>query len=115
MLRKINRILGSTLALLLACSTASSEESVPAGFHQLALGDAAPDFKLPGVDGKTHRLADFKSAPVLMVVFLSNHCPTSHAAVTRLVPLAAAMKSRGLAVVAINPNHPDALSIDELA
>jgi thiol-disulfide isomerase/thioredoxin len=49
-----------------------------------------------------------------MVVFLSNHCPYSHAAETRLLPFAAEMKPRGLAVVAINPNHPDAVRIDEL-
>ena len=37
---------------------------------------------------KMTTLADFKTAPVLMVVFLSNHCPYSHAAETRLLPLA---------------------------
>jgi thiol-disulfide isomerase/thioredoxin len=47
-------------------------------------------------------------------VFLSNHCPYSHAAERRLLPLVAEMKPRGLAVVAINPNHPDAVRIDEL-
>jgi len=66
------------------------------------------------VDGKTYSLADFKKAPILMVVFLSNHCPYSHAAETRLLPFVAEMKGRGLAVVAINPNHPDAVRIDEL-
>src|SRR5262249_54078333 len=63
---------------------------------------------------KTYSLADFKSARILMVVFLSNHCPYSHAAETRLLPLAAEMKARGLSVVAINPNHPDAVRVDEL-
>jgi peroxiredoxin len=88
--------------------------SLPPDAHQLKIGDAAPDFSLKGVDGKTYSLADFKSARLLMVIFLSNHCPYSHAAETRLLPLVAEMKSRGLAVVAINPNHPDAVRIDEL-
>ena len=55
---------------------------------------AAPDFSLKGVDGKTYTLADFKDSPMLMVVFLSNHCPYSHAAETRLLPLVEEMKWR---------------------
>jgi len=95
-------------------SGAPVEAPTPAGFHALAIGDAAPDFSLPGIDGKTYSLADFKDAPYLMVIFLSNHCPVSHAAQTRLIPLVARTKGKGLAVVAINPNNPAGLQIDEL-
>jgi peroxiredoxin len=87
---------------------------MPADAHHLKIGDAAPDFSLLGIDGKTYTLADFKDAPVLMVVFLSNHCPYSHAAETRLLPLAAEWKDKGLAVVAINPNSKEGLDISEL-
>jgi peroxiredoxin len=86
----------------------------PDDIHKLALGDAAPDFKLLGIDGKTYTLADFKAAPVLMVVFLSNHCPYSHAAETRLLPLAREFADKGLTVVAINPNSPAGIRLDEL-
>jgi len=41
----------------------------------LQLGQAAPDFRLPATDGKTYCLADFKSAPVLVIFFTCNHCP----------------------------------------
>ncbi|SDS00901.1 redoxin domain-containing protein [Opitutus sp. GAS368] len=87
---------------------------LPADARQLAIGDAALDFSLKGVDGQTYSLADFKAAPVLMVVFLSNHCPYSHAAETRLLPLAREFQGRGLAVVAINPNSPQGVAITEL-
>ena len=90
------------------------EREMPADAHSLKIGDPAPDFSLPGIDGRTYSLADFKDAPVLMVVFLSNHCPYSHAAETRLLPLYAEMKARGLAVVAINPNSPAGIEISEL-
>ena len=90
------------------------ESELPSDAHHLKIGDPAPDFSLKGIDGKTYTLADFKDAPILMVAFLSNHCPYSHAAETRLKPLAAEMKSRGVATVAINPNSPDALSVGEL-
>lgn len=90
------------------------EHSLPPDARSLRIGDPAPDFTLKGVDDRIYTLADFKDARVLMVIFLSNHCPYSHAAETRLLPLAAEFKSRGLAVVAINPNHPDAVRLDEL-
>jgi peroxiredoxin len=92
----------------------ASGDELPPDAHQLKIGDAAPDFSLLGVDGKTYTLADFKDSPLLMVVFLSNHCPVSHAAETRLLPYVAAMKGRGLAVVAINPNSAAAAREDEL-
>ena len=94
--------------------TGVDSSGLPSDARQLKIGDSAPDFSLLGVDGKTRTLADFKDAPVLMVVFLSNHCPYSHAAEDRLIPFYAEMKSRGLVVVAINPNHPDAVRVDEL-
>jgi peroxiredoxin len=87
---------------------------LPPDARVLKLGDPAPDFKLPGIDGKTYTLADFKSAPLLMVVFLSNHCPYSHAAETRLLPMVREFKAKGLDVVAINPNSPEGIRVDEL-
>jgi len=82
--------------------------------HDLKIGDAAPDFALPGIDGKTHRLAEYKDAQLLMVAFISNHCPDSHAAEERMKALVADMKGKSFAFVAINPNNPEGLSIDEL-
>ena len=90
------------------------EAGLPPDARKLALGDSAPDFKLLGIDGKTTTPADFKSSPLLMVVFLSNHCPFSHASETRLIPLAREFAGKGLAVVAINPNSPASLRVDEL-
>jgi len=90
------------------------ESEMPPDAKHLKIGDAAPDFSLKGIDGKTYTLADFKDAPVLMVAFLSNHCPYSHAAETRLLPMSAEFKAKGVATVAINPNNPEGISVDEL-
>lgn len=87
---------------------------LPPGVRRLSLGDAAPDFTIKGTDGRSYALADFAASPLLMVVFLSNHCPYSHAAETRLIPLANEFAGKGLAVVAINPNSPDAVTLSEL-
>ncbi len=90
------------------------ERNLPAGFRRLQLGAAAPNFDLLGVDDKRHTLADFRQHKFLLVVFLSNHCPYSHAAESRMLPWINWMKAKGLGVVAIQPNHPDAVTVDEL-
>jgi thiol-disulfide isomerase/thioredoxin len=107
-------LLVATAVLLAATSTAAQQSAGEPVIATLAIGDAAPDFRLPGIDGRTHTLADYRSAPVLMVAFISNHCPDSNASAPRLVKFAKEMAARGVAVVGINPNHPEGLSVDEL-
>lgn len=92
---------------------AKAAPEVP-GLQTLSIGDAAPDFSLQGIDGKTHTLADYQSAKVLVIAFISNHCPDSQAAEGRFKKLVTDMSPRGMALVAINPNNPDGLRIDEL-
>jgi peroxiredoxin len=113
-MKKILHPLFAILALSLFASSIHAKPAQPEGFQELKIGDAAPDFSLPGIDGKTYRLADFKEAKLLMVAFISNHCPASHAAEPRLKQLVTDMKEKGLQVVAINPNSPEALRADEL-
>src|SRR3954471_13572751 len=96
-----------------ADGTVDLESEMPPDAKKLKIGDSAPDFHLKGVDGKTYSLADFK-APLLMVAFLSNHCPYSHAAETRLIPLAKEFKGKGLDVIAINPNSVEGVALTEL-
>jgi peroxiredoxin len=86
----------------------------PPGFQELAIGDAAPDFKLPGVDGKEYSLASFAGARLLLVVFTCNHCPTAQAYEDRIIQLHADYRPKGVALVAISPNDPLAVRLDEL-
>ncbi len=80
----------------------------------LAIGSPAPNFSLPGVDGKTHSLADYASSPILVVVFTCNHCPIAQMYERRIQQLALDYREKGVAVVAIQPNDPKAIRIDEL-
>ncbi len=80
----------------------------------LEIGAAAPDFKLPGVDGKYYTLQSFKDASVLVIVFTCNHCPTAQAYEDRIKAVAADYKSKGVAVVAISPTSPLGLLYEEL-
>ncbi len=80
----------------------------------LAIGNPAPDFKLKGVDGKKHSLKDYKKATILAVVFTCNHCPTAQAYEDRIIKMALDYKSKGVQFVAISPNDPSAIRLDEL-
>ncbi len=80
----------------------------------LEIGQPAPDFCLLGVDGKEHCLKDFSDAKVLVVVFTCNHCPTAQEYEGRIKQLAEDYRDKGVAVVAISPNDPKALRLDEL-
>ena len=80
----------------------------------LAIGASAPDFTLPGVDGKTHSLHDYDSARVLVIVFTCVHCPTAQLYEGRIKKLAADYKDKGVTLVAIQPNSPKALRLDEM-
>ena len=80
----------------------------------LTIGSPAPDFSLPGVDGKVHKLAEYASAKVLAIVFECNHCPTSQLYEGRLEKLYAEYKPKGLTMVVINPNNPKSVTYDEL-
>jgi thiol-disulfide isomerase/thioredoxin len=80
----------------------------------LGLGSPAPNFELPGVDGATHKLADYSASQVLVVVFTCNHCPIAQMYEQRIAQLASDYKERNVAVVAIQPNDPKAITIDEL-
>ena len=86
----------------------------PPDLKTLEVGASAPDFRLPGVDGKTYSLADFADAKVLVVLFTCNHCPTAQAYEDRVSRLHAAYRDKGVALVAISPNDPEAVRLDEL-
>jgi thiol-disulfide isomerase/thioredoxin len=80
----------------------------------LALGSAAPDFKLPGADGRTYTLKEFAEAKSLLVIFTCNHCPTAQYYEERIKKLVDDYQPKGVAVVAISPNDDKAVRLDEL-
>lgn len=98
------------LFILLSCNAAFAQDSSPT----LSIGESAPDFSLPGIDGKTYTLASFKNAKVLAIVFICNHCPTSQAYENKIIKITGDYASKGVSVVAINPNNPAGLRLDEL-
>src|SRR6266404_3439776 len=108
----MNELQAVALAFLASFTVCMAAEPKKAEtIHDLKIGEAAPDFRLAGIDGKTHTLAEYANAKLLMIAFISNHCPDSHAAEGRIKKLVADMQGKGFTLVAINPNNPDGLSI----
>jgi len=102
------------LLLLWLGTSAFAQEEEEHGPPTLAIGSVAPDFCLKGVDGQTHCLKEYASAKVLMIAFICNHCPTSQLYETRIKQIAADYKDHGVVVVAIEPNSPNAVRLDEM-
>jgi len=79
----------------------------------LAIGSPAPNFELPGVDGKVHKLSDYAASKILVVVFTCDHCPIAQMYEQRIEKLYEDYSKRGVAVVAIQGNDPKATLIGE--
>jgi peroxiredoxin len=71
------------------------------------LGAICPDFRLPAVDGKSYASDDFRGKPVLVVMFICNHCPYVKAVEDRLIRLAREFEPRGVQFVAVCSNDAD--------
>ncbi|MGD9667446.1 MAG: thioredoxin family protein [Hyphomicrobiaceae bacterium] len=67
-------------------------------------GWKAPDFELPGTDGRTWRLADIRGARGTLVMFICNHCPYVQAVIDRIVRDARDLQPMGIGIVAISAN-----------
>ncbi|MGM9507698.1 redoxin family protein [Larkinella sp. GY13] len=88
---------------------------MPKADHKtLEIGASAPDFSLPGVDGKQYSLKSFAGSPALVIVFSCNHCPTAQAYEDRLIQLVKDYKPKKVNFVVISPNSPATVSLAEL-
>ena len=69
-------------------------------------GWSAPDFVLPGVDGKSHSLSSCRGPKGLLVMFICNHCPYVKAVLPRLLRDCRELADLGIGCVAIMSNDP---------
>lgn len=76
------------------------------------LGSIAPDFLLPGTDGRWHALADVSGPRGTLIAFICNHCPYVQAIRERLVRDALDLQQLGIGVAAISSNDADAYPED---
>lgn len=102
-------VLGVILAVVLAWANATIRAAEP------KVGEKAPAWKdLPGVDGKQHSLADYKDAQIVVVAFITNHCPVAKAYEDRLIAVQNDYQGKGVQVVAVNVNNLPADRLDKM-
>lgn len=70
------------------------------------LGMVAPDFDLPGVDGRPHTLASARGPSGLVVAFICNHCPYVKAVIDKIVRDTNELAAHGVGSIAISSNDP---------
>ena len=104
------------LALAIAIAALAAAPAALGQDHPqpLAIGAPAPDFHLPGVDGKTYSLADFQDGKLLVVIFTAVHCPTAEVYENRIKKLVSDYRDKGVAFAVIQPNSPKGLRLDEM-
>lgn len=106
--------------LVMGSYEARNHAAVPAGQDPaappppLAIGAAAPPFRLPGIDGKTYTLDSFKNHKALVVIFTAVHCPTAEVYEERIKRIAADYKDKGVGFAVIQPNNAEAVRLDEM-
>lgn len=76
-------------------------------FTQLKPAKTAKDFTLPDLDGKTHRLSDYRGK-VVLVNFWATWCPPCRREMPSMERLSQRLKDQGFVVLAINQQEdPD--------
>ena len=78
---------------------------------ELEVGSKGPEFTLQGTDGKEHSLASFDSR-FLVIIFMSNGCPTVRAYEDRLMGLQRDYRTKSVRLVGINSNNEHLSAID---
>jgi peroxiredoxin len=76
------------------------------------LGQACPDFNLPGTDGAHHSRQEFAGAQASLVMFICNHCPYVIAIEDRLVELARSFAGKSVKIMAISSNDTEKYAAD---
>src|SRR5579871_2127643 len=79
----------------------------------LKKGDTAPDFSVVDAQGRKHQLSDYKSYPILAIVFTCAHCPYAQSYEDRIQKLYDDYTPKGVAVIAVNPNANAAMAPSE--
>ena len=110
----MNRSLITSLFFFMILSGSSYSQTSHPEPKTLEIGVKAPDFNLPGVDGKTYSLKEFNKAEVLVIIFSCNHCPTAQAYEDRIISLSNDYRSKGVDLVMICSNAVKALNYSEL-
>ncbi|CAN5427292.1 hypothetical protein BH23VER1_BH23VER1_25110 [soil metagenome] len=103
----------TSLAVVAALALCQSP-TLGADIQTLPTGSTLPPFELPGTDGNSHSQDDYAEADILAILFTCNHCPTAQAYEERVKNLVTDYAAKSFQLVAVSPNDPQAVRLDEL-
>jgi len=80
----------------------------------LELGDTAPkaDVQMKNVDGSKVSISEMSGEEGTLVLFICNHCPWVQAWEGRIAEIGNEFQTKGVGVIAVNPNDPAAYPSD---
>lgn len=91
------------VAVVLALVCAGTEKVHAEIREPLAIGEAFPDFTLPDITGREHRLSDYQDK-IVVFTFCTPECPCSRSVDGALAELAAAYADRDVVFLGVNSN-----------
>jgi peroxiredoxin len=104
------------LGTAVAVASADADAILAAKFNRkVEIGKAAPEWRgLEGVDGRKHRLTDYKQSKVLVVAFMCNQCYVSQLYEDRLISFVKEFKPDEVGLVAISCSLLPADRLDKM-
>ncbi len=103
------RVLGIVATVVLSGWVAPAQGAIGIGAKAPMAGVA-----MENVDGRRLSIADAAGPKGTLVIFSCNHCPYVKAWESRMVALATDCTKRGIGVIVINPNDPEAYPEDAM-
>jgi peroxiredoxin len=70
----------------------------------ITVGQQAPDFHLPGIDGRSYSQEYFKGSRALVILFTCNHCPYVVGSEDRMIAFYNDYNDKGVAMLAVHSN-----------
>ena len=90
----------------MSCSLDAAGDVSPDGL----VGQQVRDFAAQDYRGRKHLLSEYKSSPVIVLVFLGTECPLAKLYGPRLATLHEKFKSRGVTFLGVNSNRQDSMT-----
>ena len=103
----MRKSLSVLVGCVLSCAMTAPLAAAEAGS---SIGQQAPDFSLGDYRGKTHQLADYQDAKLVVLAFLGVDCPLAKLYAPRLAELAAEFGPQGVVFLGINSNRQDSIT-----
>ncbi|MCP4134396.1 MAG: TlpA family protein disulfide reductase [bacterium] len=102
-IKKLNRII--VLCIVFTCCLYGTIFGAGTG-----VGDTAPGFSLPSLEGRIHQLGDYKGKKAVLLVFWATWCPNCKKEIPGLKKIHNEFSNKNLTILAVNAGVNDSKS-----